>query len=213
MLLQPGIERRSGVGKPEIRPALHQLQSRAKGPLRRSPSIRDGPKPGQIQMGMAEPMHRPLAQRLRHQLLRNSLERRITLGIDLLPGLWQVTSCFEVQLQGLRQQRSSRILTGTAGFEIQPTADQRPVIMQGTAELQLNPELTSGQENLRQRPATGGVKQIALMHQEAIHPEARHLRPPAETQPNPVMTCIRPGLRPNHGLLESQPLTPPRPDQ
>ena len=51
------------------------------------------------------------------------------------------------------------------------------------------------------------------MHQHPINPETCRLRPPAQAQPSPVMACIRPGLRPNHGLLQPQPSTPPRPDQ
>ena len=63
MSFDPGVERWRGMGKVKLWPAFHQLQRRAEGPLRGLPGVRHRPQPGQIEMGMAEPMHPSTNQR------------------------------------------------------------------------------------------------------------------------------------------------------
>ena len=58
MAFHPGIESRGGVRKVELWITLHQIESRAKGAFRRLPGISHRPKPGEVKVGMAQPMHR-----------------------------------------------------------------------------------------------------------------------------------------------------------
>ncbi len=58
MAFHPGIESRGGVRKVQLRITLHQIESRTKGAFCRLPGVSHGPKPGEIEMGMAQPMHR-----------------------------------------------------------------------------------------------------------------------------------------------------------
>ena len=58
MAFHPGIKSRGGVRKVQLRITLHQIESRAKGAFRRLPGISHRPKPGEVKVGMAQPMHR-----------------------------------------------------------------------------------------------------------------------------------------------------------
>ncbi len=57
MAFHPGIQSRGGVRKVQLRVTLHQIEGRAKGAFRRLPGVCHGPKPGKVEMGVAQPMH------------------------------------------------------------------------------------------------------------------------------------------------------------
>ena len=72
--------------------ALHQLQHRFKGAHGRLPGIRHGPEPGQIEVGMAQNLHRngPVLQHLR---LEPGLECGSGRGIGGIPNLELLQQC------------------------------------------------------------------------------------------------------------------------
>ena len=59
-LLHPLIKRWSGVGKTQLGESIHQIESRAEGAFRRLPGIGHRPQPGQIQVGMTDPVQASL---------------------------------------------------------------------------------------------------------------------------------------------------------
>ena len=213
MVLEPVVQGRRGMSEAELRPSLHQIQGRPEGALSGLPGVRHRPEPGQIQMGMTQPVHRTRRRSRSRQMLRHRLERCRLQGVELLPVRRQVTPGGVMQRQGFGQQQGvGRRLLGT-GFQVEHAADQGTVVMQRTAHLQLQVQRRSGPTALRQRPATGRIEEVAFMDEDAIHPEADRFGPPAQTQPDPTILFIPPGLRPAQLLLQAQPLTSPGPDQ
>ena len=147
------------------------------------------------------------------QMRCNSSLRLNTAGIQICPMRWQVTIRRQMQFQGRWQQRALRIGACGPRLQVEMTADQSSVVMQRAAELQNKIERCPLTTAPRQRPATGGIEQIPLMNQHAIHPETHLLGPPAQYQPGTAGITGTPAIRPAQPLLKPQPLTSPRPDQ
>ena len=85
MPLQPRIESRRGMGEVEFWPALHQIQSGSKGALGRLRVVGHRPEPGEIQMGMAQPVNRTRRGRSRSQVMRHRVDGRRFQRIELVP--------------------------------------------------------------------------------------------------------------------------------
>ena len=73
------------MGEVEFWPALHQIQSGSKGALGRLPGVGHRPEPGEIQMGMAQPVNRTLRGRSRSQVMRHRIDGRRFQRIELVP--------------------------------------------------------------------------------------------------------------------------------
>ena len=213
MPLEPVIESGSGMGETELRPALHQVKGGSEGSFSRLPRVRDRPEPGQVEMSVAQPVHHARRSGRRGQPLGHGIDSRLFEGIKLLPVIGKLTTGGEMKLQSFRQQDPIRVMVWPPGFPIQRAADQSAVVMQRTAELQLQFQRRTGAAALRKCPATGGIEQISLVNKNTIHPEPGGFSPPAQTQPNPTAIAIPPLLRPMQSLLQTQPLTTPWPDQ
>ena len=62
--LHPLIQSWSGMSKMQLRAEFHQLQGGAECAFSRLPGVRDRPQPGQVQMGMTDPVHSTCGTRL-----------------------------------------------------------------------------------------------------------------------------------------------------
>ena len=103
VLLNPGVERRGGVGEVELREALHQGERRFKGAHSGLPGVGHRPQPGQIQMGVAQHLHR--ARRLRLLLLpQPRLQHRCAGGISWIKRI----QLFQQSRLGLSRQTLRR---------------------------------------------------------------------------------------------------------
>ena len=164
-------------------------------------------------MGMTQPMQQPSWRLCLVQVRCNSSLRLCTAGIQLRPMRRQVSVRRQMQLQGRRQQRALGIGACGLRLQVEMAADQSSIVMQGAAELQHKIQCSPLTTTPRQRPATGGIEQIPLMHQHAIHPETHLLGPPAQHQPGTAGITVTPAIRPAQPLLKTQPLASPGPDQ
>ena len=213
MPLEPVVQSGCGMGETELRPALHQVEGGSECSFSRLPGVRDRPEPGQIEMSVAQPVHRARRSGRRGQLVGDGIDSSRLERIKLLPVSGKVSTGCVMKLQGFRHKDPSRVMGWTPGFPIQRAADQSSVVMQRTTKLQLQLQSSTAEAALRKCPATGGIEQIPLMHQDAIHPEPGHFSPPAQTKSTPTAIPIPPLLRPMQTLLQPQPLTTPGPDQ
>ena len=162
-------------------------------------------------MGMTQPMQRPSRRFCLMQVRCNSSLRVNTAGIQISPMRGQVSIRRQMQLQGRRQQQALGVGACRLRLQLEMTADQGSIVMQGTAELQNKIQGSPLTTTPRQRPATGGIEQITLMHQHAIHPETHLLSPPAQHQPGTAGITVTPTIRPAQSLLKTQPLASPGP--
>ena len=107
LLLQPGVEGRGGMAKVQLCKWLHQCQHRVKGALGGAPGVGHWPKPGQIEVGVAQPMH----------------------GTRPSPRAMALLAPQVLQLGHHRLEQPLGIL-GIEGFEVQVAVNQGPVVME-----------------------------------------------------------------------------------
>ena len=103
MALNPGIQSRRGMSKTQLWMPLHELQSRSKRSLSGLPSVRHRPEPGEIEMGMPNPMNPSQCRRTGTQQSSHSGPGIRRSRIHLSPGSWQVTTGLEMQHQRFRE--------------------------------------------------------------------------------------------------------------
>ena len=118
-----------------------------------------------------------------------------------------------MQHQRFRQLHLVGIMALLRRLQTQLAGDQCAVIVQRTAELKLQMRRCSGLIGSRQGPATGRVEQISFVDQDAVDPETHGLCPPTQTKADGAATHRVPFLRAVQRELQTQPLTPPGPDQ
>ena len=137
VLLDPGVERRGGMGEMELRETLHQGQRRFEGAHRRLPGISHGPEPGQIEVGVAQHLHRS-GRVQQHLLLEPGLERGSGSGIGRVEGPELLQQCrLRLGRQALRSQRQARRRQHTRGVRridgllLHRAGDQGAVVVKG----------------------------------------------------------------------------------
>ena len=135
VLLQPGVEGGGGMAKVQLLKGLHQCQHRVKGALGGAPGVGHWPKPGQIEVGVAQPMH----------------------GTRPGPRVMALLAPQVLQLGHHRLEQPLGIL-GIEGFEVQVAVDQGPVVMERAAQQQLQLQGLALPPALRQGPAAGGIE-------------------------------------------------------
>ena len=87
-----------------------------------------------------------------------------------------------MQHQRLRQEASIAIIRAPLRLKIEMTEDQSPIVMERTAEFDLQMQAVPGSAALRKDPAASGVKQVSFMDQRPIHPKPHAFGPPAHHQ-------------------------------
>ena len=220
VLLDPGIEGRTGVGEVQLGVALHQRQGRFEGAHRRLPGVGHWPQPGQIQMGMAQHVEAAGGP---------------VVGLGPQPGAQcrraggiQGVQVRQLGRQGLASRaiqagfRQGQLLGGEhscgvgriAGLLLQLAGDQGAVVVQRGAQPQLQLQGLAPPPGLRQGPAAGGVEQIPLVHQHPIHPQLHRIGPPTQHQAGQAIAplLVTPGGRTHQLQLQLPPAAAPRPD-
>ena len=102
------------------------------------------------------------------------------------------------------------------GLQLHPAEDQGTVVVEGTAQPQLQLQYLPSPPALGQQPAAGGVEQVSLVHQLAIHPQLHRVGPPTQRQagghrrPGPLQGL--PGRRAGEPQIQLPPLPAPGPD-
>ena len=194
--LQPGVQRRGGMAEVERPVALHQLQGRGEGAFRRLPGVGHRPQPGQIEMGMAQHLQHPFP-------------RGLVAAMRAAQGAQRIG--------GRREQAVG--IGGIQGFQLDPALDQGTVVMQRTAQPQLQLQGLPLPPAGGQRPAAGGVEEITAVDGLPIHPQFGPVGPPAQRQAGTgdggaagSARQVQPGLRAGGAQAEPAPLTAPRPD-
>ena len=155
VLLNPGVERRGGVGEVQRWIPLHQGQRRLEGAQRRLPGVRHRPEPGQIQMGMAQHME-PTRGPERSALLQNAGDRLLLqLRQEGCRGLRRQTG--HPKGQGIGSEYAAGVVQ-RRGLLIDPAVDQGAVVVQRGAQAQLQRQGLPLPPGGRQGPAAGAVK-------------------------------------------------------
>ena len=191
VLLQPGVEGWGGVAEVKVGEALQQIQGGAEGALGRPPGVGHRPEPGQIEVGMAEHLHRSCTCAGRHTGL--------------------AAQAFELRHGGGEQAEG---IGPIPGFEHHLAEDHGAVVMEGAAQPQLQLQRLPLPPAEGQRPAAGGVEEIAGMHRLAIDPQLHRIGPPAQHQAGAgvIRTEVGPGIRPLQPQAQVPPLAPAGPD-
>ena len=213
MPFHPGIKSWCGVGKAHLWPAAHQGKCRAKGAFCGLPGVSNRPKPGQIEMGVTEPMQGTSGRCRLLQVRRHGQMRLCAAGIQVRPTRRQITARSQMQFQRRRDERAIRIGATRLRLQIQVAADQSSIVMQWAAQFQLKMQRSSLATSVREGPAAGGIEEISLMNQHAVNPEPHPLGPPAQHQSRTTRSTVTPVVWPHQPRLKPKPLTPPWPDQ
>ena len=127
--LYPGVKRRRGMGKAQLRKALHECERRAKGAFCRLPRVGHRPEPSQIEVGMTNPMHCTSCSFVLLQKGRDLLRRVTRIRSNRQPLLRQGLKRWQRQIKGLGQKQLLRIRIDGRGFSHHLARDQRAIVM------------------------------------------------------------------------------------
>ena len=172
----------------ELLEALDQVEGGAESALGGVPGVRHRPEPSQVEVGMAQHV-KPASRRL----TRAQLDK---LGLGF-------------SQQSLRVGRIQ-------GLEFETALDQGAVVVQGTAQAQLQLQRLPLPPAIGQHPPAGGVKQVAGMHPRAINPQLHLIGPPAQHQSGlghgHRQLQLPPRRRASQAQTQLSPLASTRPD-
>ena len=191
----------------------HQPQDRAESAFGGLPGVSYRPQPGQIEMGVTEPVQGTSGRCRLLQVRRHGQMRLCTPGIEVRPTRRQITARSQMQFQRRRDERAIRIGSTRLRLQIQVAADQSSIVMEWAAQFQRKMQRSPLATSVREGPAAGGIEEISLMNQHAVNPEPHPLGPPAQHQPRTTRSTVTPVVWPHQPLLKPKPLTPPWPDQ
>ena len=154
-------------------------------------------------MSMTHPVQSSSGTILPCEVLMNLGDRFWGQRIAVKPWLRQRLWLDACEVKGLGEKTPLGINSGHRRLPNQITGDQCAIVMTRTAQLQKHPQPFPVSPVNRQLPATTGVEQIPLMHENPVHPETHLVCPPTENKPFKAVFAKLPMLGPGDGLLDS----------